>query len=485
MNIFLLNIEKKLFFLFLILNFLSALQFFCSNSTFQEVERILLEKGLKKTNDSVFDEYFSLSCAQNFNAENSDEIVNSLKNINQTDIIAFGGIPMKDEYIKDKKLMFSIPTGTHYFVALSYGVTNISFYSFMGYLVENSVFFVFMILIFFGGLFIYFCEKKQNMTFKTELLVGLTLGMWHIYQLFYKKTNYRIKSITGRILTIILLSFFSWLVLYLFCLLIINRYKQILQKRQSNSQVFEFSRIYTNEKYLSYFSNYPYQINTFNSSDQYSSVIDVLQNDNRYILVTDIMTAREFYSITCNFNTEATNFGYFTTGVLMIYTQENLKLLNLINKAILLVNNSSDFLASESVVNYYNSDCNLAYSSFFSTSTESTSITYVNLLDVFILVLSGIAMAIIAVIFSKKALVYFHKKKKVKRLLKELNSSETRVLKDTDIFFTKQKEKTINILKPLETDLMLFYSRESKCFEYLDHIYEWIENSGNTIQKNS
>ena len=146
-----------------------------------------------------------------------------------------------------------------------------------------------------------------------------------------------------------------------------------------------------------------------------------------------------------------------------------------INEAIYLGKNNSDFISNYTQSIYFNNDCSFNYIAFFTTSVESSTINYLNMLDIIILVVSGITLALIAIIFSRKALFYFHKKKKVKRLLKELSSNENRLLKETELFFSKQKEKTLHILEGFEVDLQKFQGKEQKCLEYLEQIHDWSE----------
>jgi len=401
-----------------------------TNSTyFSEVELNLLIAGL--TNLSIYPTIIRL---------NSTKINDFLPEIiNKTDIVALGGFPITEENL-NKGLIFSVPTETHYFVALSYNAGSMSFSSFLSYFVSDSVFFVFIFLIFFGGLFIYFAEKKANMAFKKELLVGLALGMWQIYQYFYKRLNDNIKSITGRILTGVVIFFFSWLSLYLVCYLIVNHYNVILQKNQTNTEFFEFPMIYTKLAYKEYIANYQSVITTYDDSTSASQIVNFMQQNTNHVLVTDSITVNEIFRVSCNFQVESTNFRLFNTGAFMD-VNNNSNTLKLINRAIISAKQSLDFINNYTQSIYYENNCGKTFFSFFSTISETSSIDYTNLLDVIISVVSGIAMSIIALIFSRKALFYFQKKKKVKKLLKELNSNENRLFEANGDFFCETKGK--------------------------------------------
>jgi len=306
-------------------------------------------------------------------------------------------------------------------------------------------------------------------------LVGLALGMWQIYQYFYKRLNDNIKSITGRILTGVVIFFFSWLSLYLVCYLIVNHYNVILQKNQTNTEFFEFPMIYTKLAYKEYIANYQSVITTYDDSTSASQIVNFMQQNTNHVLVTDSITVNEIFRVSCNFQVESTNFRLFNTGAFMD-VNNNSNTLKLINRAIISAKQSLDFINNYTQSIYYENNCGKTFFSFFSTISETSSIDYTNLLDVIISVVSGIAMSIIALIFSRKALFYFQKKKKVKKLLKELNSNENRLLRQTEIFFARQKEKTLRVLDDFEKDLMGFQKREQKCVEYLDSTHEWLEN---------
>lgn len=450
---------------------------------FIDLEFKLLTTGLQNIGQNVN----SLTYACN-NFTNISDFLQQTTNQNNTAVLGASGItPTKD-------LIFSIPTNSIYFQAISYNLNFVedSFYSFLSYFIGNSVFLAFMFLVFFGGLYIYYCEKKQNMIFKKEILVGLTLGMWHIYQTFYRKNNYNIKSITARIFNLIIIFFFCWLTLYLVCIIVINRYRSFTNRKSVNSEIFKFSEVLLHEKYLNFFSNYDLYIKTYDNNKKMNEIVDFLKNNQDFILIGDSFTIKEILKISCDFQVISPNFRYLSSVIIMYNNLQNIKTMDFINRAIISAKNDanySNFLKNSS---FYSNNCGFSFPIFFSTFTEINQITYTNLLDVFILTVSGIALAIIAVIFSKKALVYFHKKKKVKKMLKELNSSETRLLKLTDIFFKKQKEKTLNILNALENELKNFSVKEEKCLEYLQSIHDWFEGNfykniliSRNIEKNS
>lgn len=435
---------------------------------FVDLELKLLTTGLQNIGQNIN----SLTYGCN-NFTNISDFLQQTNNQNNTAVLgALGIVPGKD-------LIFSIPTNSLYFQAISYNLNFVedSFYSFLSYFIGNSVFLAFMFLVFFGGLYIYYCEKKQNMIFKKEILVGLTLGMWHIYQIFYRKNNYNIKSITGRIFNMIIMFFFSWLTLYLICIIVINRYRSFTNRKAVNSEIFKFSEVLLHEKYLNYFSSYDFFIKTYENTMKMKDIVDFLKNNPDFALIADSLTIREILKISCDFQVISPNFRYLSSVIIMYNNLENIKAMDIINRAIISAKNDVNYSNFQKNSNFYSNNCGFSFPIFYSTFTEINQITYTNLLDVFILTISGIALAIIAVIFSKKALVYFHKKKKVKKLLKELNSSETRLLKITDIFFKKQKEKTLNILSALENDLKNFNSKEEKCLEYLQSIHDWFEGN--------
>ena len=435
------------------------------NSTyFSSIEYNLLIMGLDQIGVTYSTKILNLTRIEDFSPYLQKE----------SNAVALGSFRILSENF-GKGVLFSIPTGTHYLFALSYSDGAISFSSFLTYFVTNSVFLVFMFLVFFGGLFIFYAEKKANMAFKKEILVGLTLGMWQIYQYFYKKINYSVKSITGRIFTLVIILFFSWLVAYLLGYLIINEFKLTMQKKQANTLFFEFPRIYTNIKLRDVFLGFDSIITTYdNDKTSFQDIINFMQQNSNQVLIIDSISARELFKLTCSFQLESSNFHYFNTGAIMNINSSS-ETIKTINEAIYLGKNNSDFISNYTQSIYFNNDCSFNYIAFFTTSVESSTINYLNMLDIIILVVSGITLALIAIIFSRKALFYFHKKKKVKRLLKELSSNENRLLKETELFFSKQKEKTLHILEGFEVDLQKFQGKEQKCLEYLEQIHDWSE----------
>lgn len=434
-----------------------------NSTSFSSIEYNLLILGLDQLGVTYSTKLLNLTKIEDFSPYLQKE----------SEAVALGSFRINSENL-GKGLIFSIPTGTHYLFALSYSDGAISFSSFLTYFVTNSVFLVFMFLVFFGGLFIFYAEKKINMAFKKELLVGLTLGMWQIYQYFYKKINYNVKSITGRIFTVVLILFFSWLVTYLLGYLIINEFKLTMQKKQANTLFFEFPRIYTSEKLRDFFLGFESIVTTYDDNTSFQDIINFMQLNDNQVLIIDSISARELFKLSCSFKLESSNFHHFNTGAIM-HINSSSETIKTINQAIYLGKNDSDFISNYTQSIYFNNDCSFSYISFFTTSVESSTINYLNMLDIIILVVSGITLALIAIIFSRKALFYFHKKKKVKRLLKELSSNENRLLKETELFFSKQKEKTLHILEEFEVDLQKFQGKEQKCLEHLEQIHDWSE----------